>query len=64
MYEKIKSFCSLVGISISQFERICGFSNGYIGKIREKENPGVRAAHRMAQVMGITVEELMAKSNE
>lgn len=60
MYEKIKSFCIDVGISVSQFERICGFSNGYISKIREKENPGVKAAHRMAQVMGITVEDLMA----
>lgn len=60
MYEKIKAFCIDVNISISQFERICGFSNGYIGKVREKENPGVKAAHRMAQVMGITVEELMS----
>lgn len=60
MYERIKSFCLRVGISVSQFERICGFSNGYIGKIKEKENPGVKAAHRMAQVMGITVEDLMS----
>lgn len=60
MYEKIRSFCTDVGISVSQFERICGFSNGYVGKIKEKENPGVKAAHRMAQVMGITVEELMS----
>lgn len=60
MYEKIKDFCIDRGISISTFERICGFSNGYIGKVKEKENPGVKAAQRMAQVMGITVEELMS----
>lgn len=59
MYERIKSFCIDAGISIAQFERICGFSNGYISKVKEKENPGVKAAHRMAQVMGITVEQLM-----
>ena len=59
MYERIKSFCVDTGISIAQFERICGFSNGYISKVKEKENPGVKAAHRMAQVMGITVEQLM-----
>ena len=56
---KIKDFCIDRDISISTFERICGFSNGYISKIREKENPGVKAAQRRAQVMGITVEELM-----
>ena len=59
MYERIKDFCIDRDISIAIFERICGFSNGYISKIKEKENPGVRAAQRMAQVMGITVEELM-----
>ena len=59
MYEKIRDFCIERDISIAVFERICGFSNGYIGKVKDKENPGVKAAHRMAQVMGITVEELM-----
>lgn len=59
MFEKIRDFCREVNISISQFERICGLSNGYVNKMRDKENPGVKAAYRMAQVMGITVEELL-----
>lgn len=61
MYEKIRKFCFDVGISISQFERICGFSNGYISKVKDKENPGVKAAYRMSQVMGISVEDLLGE---
>lgn len=58
MYEKIKQFCDEKGISIKQFESICGTSNGYMDKLRTSQ-PGVRIAKRIAQVMGITVDELL-----
>lgn len=58
MYEKVKSFCDDKGISVRQFESICGLSSGYVLKLRKNE-PGVRTAKRIAEVMGITVEELL-----
>lgn len=58
MFEKIKEYCDSVGISVSQFERICGVSQGYANKLKYSE-PGVRTARRMCQVMGITIEELL-----
>jgi len=58
MYEKIKAFCDKVGISVQQFETICGVSSGYVAKLKRSE-PGVRTAKRIAEVMGITIEELM-----
>lgn len=63
MYERIKAFCESVGISIAQFERICGTSHGYMDKL-SRSKPGIRTAVRIAQVMGITVEELLGDDNE
>lgn len=57
MYEKIKEFCDRADISVSAFERVCGASHGYMDKLK-KSKPGVKMAVRIAQVMGITVEEL------
>ncbi len=63
MYEKIKTFCDSVGISVAQFERICGTSHGYMDKLA-RSKPGIKTAVRIAQVMGITVEELLGDGNE
>lgn len=57
MYEKIKAFCDEKKISVETFERLIDSSHGYIGKLRTSK-PGVKMAVRIAQVMGITVEEL------
>ena len=58
MYEKIKDFCEDRKITIAEFERICGFSKGYICKI-DNVHPSARAIKRIAQVLGISVEDLM-----
>lgn len=64
MYKKIERFCKDRGITIAQFERLIGRKKGYIAKLESKDsNPGVRTAMRIAQVMGITVEELMRDDN-
>lgn len=63
MYKKIKAFCDNVGISVAQFERICGTSHGYMDKLA-RSKPGIRTAVRIAQVMGITVEELLGDDDE
>ena len=60
MYEKVEKFCTEAKISISAFERICGLSNGYIGKLK-KSKPGIKAAARIAQVMGVTVDDLLSE---
>ena len=58
MYEKILTFCEDVGISVRQFESICKLGNGYVGKLK-KHTPGIKKAKRIAQVMGISLEELI-----
>lgn len=40
--ERIKSICRERKIPISQLERECGFSNGYIGQLRKGSIPGDR----------------------
>lgn len=57
MFDKIKTFCDEKGISMAQFERICGTSKGYMDKL-QKHDPSAKVALRIAQVMGTTVEEL------
>lgn len=32
--ERLAQFTSYKGITVAEFERICGLSNGYVGKIR------------------------------
>lgn len=65
MYRKVERFCKEHGITIAQFERLIGRKKGYLVKLKGKDsNPGVRTAARIAQVMGITVEELLLESDE
>lgn len=63
MYEKIRLFCDDKGISVQQFESICGVSSGYVTKLKKSE-PGVRTAKRMAEVMGITIEEFLKNDEQ
>lgn len=59
MYEKIVKFCEERKVTIAAFERICGFKRGYVEKLKGSRQPGVRFAKRAAEVMGISVEELI-----
>lgn len=58
MYEKIIQFCTERGITVAQFERLIGRKKGYIVKLKDS-NPGIRTVVRIAQVMGISIEELL-----
>ena len=59
MYEKIRAFCDKKEITIAAFERVCDLSNGYVDKINKQSlRPSVKHSRRMAQVMGISIEEL------
>lgn len=62
LYEIVKKFCEEKGISVFQFERICGCSNGYIRRLSERgHSPSMKLTKRVAQVMGMTVDELIEK---
>lgn len=37
--EKIREKCGEMGISIARLEKMCGFSNGYIGQLKRGELP-------------------------
>lgn len=63
MIDKIRKFCEDRDVSIFAFEKICGFSNGYISKLN-KTKPGAKAALRIAQVMGVSVESLLSEEKE
>ena len=58
MYEEIKRFCDDVKITIAEFERICGFSKGYVCKL-DRISPSAKAVKRISQVMGVSVDTLM-----
>ena len=60
MYEKIRKFCDDRKITIAVFERVCNLSNGYVNKIEKQAlKPSLKHTKRMAQVMGISIEELI-----
>ena len=58
MYDKIQKFCEDKGISVAQFERICGFGNGYVAKLKNHA-PGTVKARRIAQVLGVSLTSLL-----
>lgn len=58
MYELIKKFCDEKGITVEQFENLCGMSENYVYKL-QYGNPGTKFTIRISQVMGVPVEELM-----
>lgn len=37
--EKIKAKCNEMGVSIARLEKMCGFSNGYLGQLKRGELP-------------------------
>lgn len=58
MYEKVKEFCKSQGIPVVEFERRCGFSHGYVLKLK-KICPSAAAVKKMAKVMNVPIAELM-----
>ena len=61
MYEKIEAFCKEHGISIASFESMCGLSDNCVYKLKTNFNPQILKVKRMAEVLGITVDEFIGK---
>lgn len=61
--ELVKQICKERGIPISKLERECGFSNGYIRKLREGKFPSNRLAV-IANYLNVTVKYLMTGDDE
>lgn len=57
--ELIRNLCKERGIAISQLEKDCGFSNGYIRGLRRGVLPGDRAKI-VADYFGISLEYLLS----
>ena len=54
----VKQICKERGIPISKLERDCGFSNGYIRKLKEGKFPSDRLS-KIANYLDVTVNYLM-----
>ena len=61
IYGKIKQICAEKGISISSVEKDAGLSNGAISKWADSK-PLAEKLYAVAKVLGVTVEELLDKS--
>lgn len=64
MYQKIEAFCKKHGISIASFESMCGLSENYVYKLKTNFNPNILKVKRMAEVLGITIDEFIGKTDE
>lgn len=60
--ERIKSICKERKIPISQLERECGFSNGYIGQLRKGSIPGDRLKI-ISDYFDLTIDYLLGSEN-
>ncbi len=53
--EKIKEKCNEMGVSIARLEKMCGFSNGYLGKLKNGELPADRLA-KVAEFLDVPID--------
>ena len=60
--ERIKSICKERRIPISQLERECGFSNGYIGQLKKGSIPGDRLKI-ISDYFDLTIDYLLGSEN-
>lgn len=60
--EKIKEKCNEMGVTISRLEKMCGFSNGYIGQLKRGELPADRLA-KVAEFLDVPLEYFYGNIN-
>lgn len=58
VYDFVESFCKSKGIRINAFEKQCGFSNGYIAKLKTS-TPSATKLKKIADAIGIPIEYLL-----
>ncbi len=61
--KKIKELCNKRGITIYRLEKELGFSSACISKW-DTSSPSVEKAKKVADYLGVTVDELLAESAE
>ncbi|UHL92584.1 helix-turn-helix domain-containing protein [Ligilactobacillus salivarius] len=59
LYKKISNIAKKQGYSIRKIERICNFSNGTIRAWRINNNPPARKLKQVADLLGVTVDDLL-----
>ncbi len=63
IYDNIKRICDEKEISIWRLEKELGFSNRSISKWNESE-PGIRKVQKVAEYLGVGIEELLEEKGE
>lgn len=61
VYDKIKKLCDERDLTIMEVEQRAEVGNGLIGKWRES-TPNMTTLVKVAKVLGVTVDELIAES--
>lgn len=61
--DKVKELCKERGITIAELERECGFSNGYIRRLRKGVFPMDRLM-KIADFFGVTYQSLLGISDK
>ena len=60
--ERIKNICKERKIAISQLEKKCGFSNGYIGQLKKGSVPADRLKI-ISEYLDLTIDYLLGSEN-
>ena len=60
LYDNVKKICEEKGISVGKIEKDLQLSNGSICKWNENE-PGIRKVQKVADYLGVSIEELLAE---
>lgn len=63
LYNNVKRICEEKGISVGKIEKDLQLSNGSICKWNENE-PGIRKVQKVADYLGVSIEELLAEEGE
>ncbi len=62
LYDNVKRICEKKGISIGKVEKDLQLSNGSICKWNDNE-PGIRKVQKVAEYLGVSIEELLAEDD-
>lgn len=61
IYENILKYAKEKGMSIQSVEKACNLSNGIISKWKENNNPKLDNLRRVADCLGVSIEQLIAE---
>jgi len=61
-HENLKWYCKNKGIKIGDLEESIGVSKGYLSRLMGKKAISVGKAYQIAQVFGVSLDEMLSKS--